>query len=543
LGGHTGGPFDIVPEAMIAESFIQFGAPIVPIHFDEAGHRVALQYLLSVLRGKMPAERLLHYREAGSGLPGHAERDMTPGVEFSSGRLGHLWPYVNGVAFANPDKAVLLYGSDGSQQEGNDAEAARMAVSQRLNVKLFVDDNDVTIAGHPSQYLHGYDVAKTLTGHGLTVDVGDGEQLDELFMRMARAITTPGPFSLINKRKMAPGIPGLEGTTKAHDVIKAQTAIDYLRARDRSAAIDYLQAVDKPKRPSGFRGSGTTLGKNREVFGQSVVELLARMSADERKARVLVVDSDLEGSCGLSHIHKAYPEIYVSAGIMERGNISTCAGFGMQPGRQGVFATFSAFLEMVISELTMARLNDANVLCHFSHAGVDDMADNTCHFGINNFFADNGLPENDRTRLYFPADAYQMKAVVNRVWGEPGLRFVFSTRSETPEILDESGKPMFSAGYSFAPDKDEIIRSGTRGYIVSYGEMLYRALDAVERLRASGIDVGLINKPTLNVVDEAAILRAGESGFVLVVESQNVKTGLGVRYGTWLLERSLTPRY
>jgi hypothetical protein len=28
-----------------------------------------------------------------------------------------------------------------------------------------------------------------------------------------------------------------------------------------------------------------------------------------------------------------------------------------------------------------------------------------------------------------------------------------------------------------------------------------------------------------------------------VVESQNTKTGLGVRYGTWLLERGLAPQY
>jgi transketolase C-terminal domain/subunit len=198
---------------------------------------------------------------------------------------------------------------------------------------------------------------------------------------------------------------------------------------------------------------------------------------------------------------------------------------------------------MLISEITMARLNEANVLCHFSHAGVDDMADNTCHFGVNNFFADNGLPENDHTRLYFPADVHQMRAVLKRIWDERGLRFVYSTRSETPEILDEAGKALFSGGYTFTPGKDEIIRQGTRGYIVSYGEMLYRSLDAVERLRGAGIDVGLINKPTLNVVDEEAILRAGETSFVLVVESQNVKTGLGIRYGTWLLERQLTPRY
>jgi transketolase len=544
LGGHTGGPFDIVPEVLIAEGFINGGAPIVPVHFDEAGHRVAIQYLMSVLRGHMQAERLLHYREADSRLPGHSERNYTPGVDFSSGRLGHMWPYVNGVALANPGKQVLLYGSDGSQQEGNDAEAARLCVARGLNVKLIIDDNDVTIAGHPSQYLKGFDVQKTLAGHGLATDVGDGEDLDKLFTRMAAALRVQGPLALINKRKMAPGVPEIEGSPKGHDVVKASTAIQYLTARGgRDAAIAYLKAVEKPKRPGGFRGSSTTMGKNREVFGQQVAEILTAMPVEQRKASVLVVDSDLEGSCGLTHIKKACPEVYVSGGIMERGNLSACAGFGMNPGKQGIFATFSAFLEMTISEITMARLNEANLLCHFSHAGVDDMADNTCHFGINNFFADNGLAEGDTTRLYFPADQHQMRAVVKRVFGDAGLRFIFSTRSETPEILDGDGKPLYAGNYQFTPGKDEIIRRGTVGYIVSYGEMLYRALDAVDRMRAAGVDVGLINKPTLNMVDEEAILRAGETKFVLVVESQSSKTGLGARYGTWLLERGLTPKY
>ncbi len=543
LGGHTGGPYDIVPEVFVAEGFIKGGAPIVPIHFDEAGHRVAIQYLMSVLRGHMPAERLLHYREADSKLPGHSERHLTPGVDFSSGRLGHMWPYVNGVALANPDKAVLLFGSDGSQQEGNDAEAARFAVARALNVKLVIDDNDVTIAGHPSQYMLGFDVAKTLQGHGLPVDIGDGENLEAFFVRFAGALKKPGPVALINKRKMAPGVPGIEGSPKGHDVVKVQTAIEYLTARGHNDAVAYLKAIVKPKRPGTYRGSSTVMGKNREVFGQAVAEILTPMTPAQRKASVIVIDSDLEGSCGLTHIKKACPEVYVSGGIMERGNFSACAGFGMQPGKQGVFGTFSAFLEMVISEATMARLNEANVLSHFSHAGVDDMADNSCHFGINNFFADNGLAEGDTTRLYFPADQHQMRAVVKHIWNHPGLRFVFSTRSEVPDILDDKGKTFFGEGYTFTPGKDEMIRRGTRGYLVSYGEMLYRCLDVVEELRAQGVDVGLINKPTLNVIDEAALQVAGETAFVLVVESQSDKTGLGIRYGSWLLERGLTPKY
>ena len=38
-------------------------------------------------------------------------------------------------------------------------------------------------------------------------------------------------------------------------------------------------------------------------------------------------------------------------------------------------------------------------------------------------------------------------------------------------------------------------------------------------------------------LDDATLAKIGSSGFVLVVESQNQKTGLGARFGTQLLER------
>ncbi|MCT0248323.1 transketolase C-terminal domain-containing protein [Synechococcus sp. CS-205] len=544
VGGHSGGPYDTVPEVMILEAFFR-GAPerFLPVFFDEAGHRVATQYLVSVLRGQLPADALLQYRAAHSRLPGHPELGLTPGVQFSSGRLGHLWPFVNGVALAHPGKALFCLGSDGAQQEGDDAEAARFAVAHGLNVKLVIDDNDVTIAGHPSQYQPGYDLERTLAGHGLTTLSGDGEDLDDLHGRLCRAMASDGPVAVINKRPMAVGIEGLEGSTHGHDVIPVDLAIAYLEKRGQEAAASYLKGLVKPANPATFLGSGQRLEANRNVFGDAVVEILGAMTPEIRKDTVLVVDSDLEGSCGLAQIRKAHPEIFVSGGIMERANFSAAAGFGMEAGRQGIFATFSAFLEMIISEVTMARLNGANVLSHFSHAGIDDMADNTCHFGLNNVFADNGLEEDNTTRLYFPADAAQMKACVKAVFNDPGLRFIFSTRSKVPNLLDAEGADLHGEGYIFESGKDELVREGSAGYVVSFGECLYRALDAVERLRAQGHDVGLINKPTLNVVDEAMLAKAGASPFVLVVESFNRRTGLGCRYGTWLLERGFTPRY
>jgi transketolase C-terminal domain/subunit len=387
----------------------------------------------------------------------------------------------------------------------------------------------------------GYDVAKTLAGHGITANVGDGEDLDQLFVRIQKALIADGPVALINKRLMAVGVAGIEGSPKGHDVISAKLAIDYLTEKGLTAAALMLQDFVVKNEKITYLGSSPEMGKVRDDFGKVVSEILD--GVDNAAARVLVVDSDLEGSCGLHHIRKNHPEVYVHGGIMERNNFSVAAGFGSEAGRQGIYGTFAAFLEMVVSEITMARLNHANVLAHFSHSGIDDMADNTCHFGINNFFADNAVAEGDVTRLYFPADVLQLRAMLKKIFNDKGLRFVFSTRSATPSLLDDQGRKIFGDGYVFQPGKDEVIREGNDGYIISYGEMTYRCLDAVLQLKAQGQNIGLINKPTLNVIDEEMIARAGSSPFVLVVESQNTKTGLGMRYGTWLLERGLSPKY
>ena len=45
------------------------------------------------------------------------------------------------------------------------------------------------------------------------------------------------------------------------------------------------------------------------------------------------------------------------------------------------------------------------------------------------------------------------------------------------------------------------------------------------------------------MVDEDMMAKIGQAPFVLVVESFNRRTGLGSRFGSWLLERGLTPKY
>jgi transketolase C-terminal domain/subunit/transketolase N-terminal domain/subunit len=544
VDGHTGGAYDLVPEALLADGFIRGENSVYPVLFDEAGHRVALQYAMAAFNGDITFDLLLKYRAHGHGLYGHVERNEKMGVGFSSGRLGHLWSMVDGVALAHPDKSVLMFGSDGSQMEGDDAEAARFAVAHRLNVKLLIDDNNITCAGNPSEFMPGFDVAKTLEGHGLPTDTGDGEDLKSLYARFAKALNQEGPVALVNKRVMAPGMGDLEGTSDAHGEIGHELASKILREHGHEAAARYLDEYDTELPKHTYRGSSKEKGSNRQTFGKTLADLVGKIPAGERRDKVLAIDSDLASSCGLGQLQERFPECFVQGGIMERNNFSAAAGFGFHSGRQGIVATFSAFLEMCISELTMARLNEVNMLCHFTHCGVDMIPDNTCHYGMNIFFADNGLLGQHPTPLYFPADPLQVEAVLKRIFHDHGIRFMFCTRPGVPYILDEAGNKFFEAArYTFQPGKDDLVRDGSDGFIVAFGDTLYRAIDAAETLKEQGLKVGVFNKATLNAIDEEALKKIGASRFVLVAETQNQITGLGIRFGTWLLERGYTPRY
>lgn len=62
-------------------------------------------------------------------------------------------------------------------------------------------------------------------------------------------------------------------------------------------------------------------------------------------------------------------------------------------------------------------------------------------------------------------------------------------------------------------------------------------------LEGEGIRAGLINKATLNVVDDTMMRRLSGAAWILVVEGWNVKTGLGSQYGSQLLSYGFKGRY
>lgn len=121
------------------------------------GHGAAIAYAALAERGFFPVAELETYCELGSRLTGHITSGV-PGVELSSGSLGHGLPVGCGIALAAkreglPYRTVVLC-SDGELDEGSNWEAALFAPQHKLdNLLLIVDYNRIQSFGRVKDVL------------------------------------------------------------------------------------------------------------------------------------------------------------------------------------------------------------------------------------------------------------------------------------------------------------------------------------------------------------------------------------------------------
>lgn len=160
------------------------------------GHGSALLYAMLHLAGyDLPLEELQNFRQWGSKTPGHPEYGLTPGVDVSTGPLGH--GFAMGVGFAiaeamlagqynKPDFPVVnhyTYGltSDGDLMEGVSSEAASLAGTLGLGKLIYLyDDNKITIEGNTS-IAFTEDVEARFRAYGWQVlRVADSEDIEAM---------------------------------------------------------------------------------------------------------------------------------------------------------------------------------------------------------------------------------------------------------------------------------------------------------------------------------------------------------------------------
>ncbi len=112
------------------------------------GHAGAAIYAALAETGFFPVEKLKTHYQDGSNLSGHVSHKGIPGVELSTGSLGHGLPVGTGMAKAaklrNDSHRVIVLLGDGECDEGSNWEAILFAAHHKLdNLVAIVDYNKI----------------------------------------------------------------------------------------------------------------------------------------------------------------------------------------------------------------------------------------------------------------------------------------------------------------------------------------------------------------------------------------------------------------
>jgi transketolase len=156
------------------------------------GHGPAAYYAVLCDRGFFPETWLGEWGSFDSPLGYHPDRNLVPGVEISSGSLGHGLPIAVGSALGlraqGIDPRVVVLVGDAELDEGSNHEALELAVALGLDaLTVVVVDNRTTSYVVPGRIAHRFE---TEGWHVATVDGRDHAALERALTE--RPVGVPG---------------------------------------------------------------------------------------------------------------------------------------------------------------------------------------------------------------------------------------------------------------------------------------------------------------------------------------------------------------
>lgn len=318
--GHPGFPLGTAPLMYtVWDRFMNYN-PKDPNWFNRdrfilsPGHGSALYYAMLHLAGyDVSIEQLKNFRQWGSITPGHPEYGVTPGVDASTGPLGH--GFAMGVGFAIAETMLAAkynkpgfevvnhytYGltSDGDQMEGVASEAASLAGTLGLGKLIYLyDDNHITIEGD-TEIAFREDVGKRFEAYGWQVlRVADSEDIDALEKAIKEAKTdTEHPSLIIVRTHIGYGSPKQDNASchgeplGAEGVAKTKEAADWPVGQSFYVPVTVRKHFDDKLAACAEKQAAweALLADYKVVYPELGKELEERIKGD-----VLVSRSDLE---------------------------------------------------------------------------------------------------------------------------------------------------------------------------------------------------------------------------------------------------------
>ncbi|KAA0001258.1 MAG: transketolase [Thermoplasmata archaeon] len=197
------------------------------------GHAAPALYAALALAGYFPVEELKNLRKIGHFLQGHPCMKKVPGVDMSTGSLGHGLSVAVGMAIAGKldgkDYRVFAILGDGEVQEGQIWEAANTASHYKLdNLIAILDRNKLQIDGPTEEVMHLEPLAWRWQAFGWDVVEIDGHNVEEILDTFHEIKLNEKPTIIIAHTIKGKGVSFMEGTLSFHG--KPPSKEQYIRA-------------------------------------------------------------------------------------------------------------------------------------------------------------------------------------------------------------------------------------------------------------------------------------------------------------------------
>lgn len=149
------------------------------------GHGVLALYSALAMAGYFPMEELSTFCHINSRLGSLAKAGSVPGIEATTGSLGHGLSYGVGIALAskidNKDNKVYVILGDGECQEGSVWEGIMSASHHQLdNLTIIIDNNKLQAMDSVDNIMSINEFSSKLSAFGLDVIEIDGHDFNEL---------------------------------------------------------------------------------------------------------------------------------------------------------------------------------------------------------------------------------------------------------------------------------------------------------------------------------------------------------------------------
>jgi 1-deoxy-D-xylulose-5-phosphate synthase len=509
-GGHLSSNLGVVDLTLALHRV--FDTPRDKIIWD-VGHQC---YTHKIITGRK--DKILSIRKK-DGLVGFPDMKESAYDVLNTGHASTSLAFASGMAIARDNNKeeyyIVAVIGDGALTGGLALEALNHIGQVKQRLIIVLNDNKMSISpnvGGISKYLNylasgrPYIRLKEVVQSILYAIPGIGKNMvyaTRKLLTIMRTMMVPGSF--FNDL----GVKYI-GPIKGHDLKEMEKAFQEAKRYDFPVLLHVVTEKGqgyKPaeENPSSFHSSapfdisnGQFIKKDNrpsysKIFGQTVLKLI------KEDKKIVALTAAMPGGTGLDVVQKEFPNNFYDVGIAEQYMFDFAGGFALG-GMKPLVAIYSTFMQRAIDQI----IHDITLMKIPIVVGIDRGGlvggDGPTHQGIYDIALLRPLPE---VVLMAPKDENELQHMIYT--GFRLKRPVFIRYPKESGI----GLPMDEEFKELPLGKSEILREGTDGVILAVGTLVYRALEAAERLQSKeNIDLSVINVRYIKPLDTELILNA-----------------------------------